>query len=130
MAQRWTGVRSGLTTASPRELTHQLLACTWEDPRLEVAEAAGMGQGVGTGIATIMRGMTTTGTEGVQVPTGDAEVQALMEGGVIEAGAGATVLAGGTTAPGDTESSNNLCCPHSLVLAQCSLQVFETPFWL
>ena len=89
-----------------------------------------MDQGVGTGIATTMRATITPGTEGVQVPTGDDEVRALTQGGATGAGAGATVPAGGTTAPGDTESSNNLCCPHSLVLAQCSFQVFETPFWL
>ena len=109
MARRWTGVRSGWTSASPRELTPQLLACTWEDPQLEVAEAVGMDQGVGTGIATTMRATITPGTEGVQVPTGDVEVQALTQGGATGAGAGATVPAGGTTAPGDTESSINLC---------------------
>jgi len=116
VALKWTGVRSGLTTASPRELTPRLLACTWEDPRLVVAEAAGMDQGVGTGTGTITHEMITTGTEGVQVPTGDVEVQALTEGEATGAEAGATVPAGGTTAPGDTESSINLCCPHSLFL--------------
>ena len=114
MGRRWTDGRSGLTTASPRELIPQLLACTWEDPLLEAAEAAGMDQGAGTGIATIMHGMTTTVAEGAQVLTGGAEVQALTGGGATGAGAGATARAGGTTAPGDTESGMNLCCPRSL----------------
>merc|ERR1712192_276728 len=109
--RRWTEGRSGLTSASPRELIPRPLACTWEDPRLEVAEAAGMDQGAGTGIAIIMQGMTT---EGVQVRIGVVVAQALTEGGATGAGAGATARAGGNTAPGDTESGMNLCCPHSL----------------
>merc|ERR1711974_440995 len=121
----WTGGRSGSTTASPRELTPQLLECTWEDPPLEVAEAAGMDQGADTGIATIMHATITTGAEGARVRTGDGEVRAPTEGG--GAGAGATTLVGGTTAPGDTESSMNLCCPHLLinVLALCSVYVMK-----
>ena len=118
MARRWTGVRSGWTSASPRERTPQLLACTWEDPLLEAAEAAGMDQGAGTGIATIMHGMTTTVAEGAQVPTGDAAVQVPMDVGATGAGAGATALAGETTAPGDTEYSMNLCC--SLFRSTCT----------
>ena len=119
MERKWTGGRSGSTTASPRELTPQLLECTWEDPPLEVAEAAGMDQGADTGIATIMHAMITTGAEGALVRTGDDEVRAPMEGGATGAGAGATALAGGTTAPGDTESSMNLCCPHLLMYLHC-----------
>ena len=78
-----------------------------------------MDQGVVTVIATITRVMITTGTEGVRVPTGDAEVRALTEGGATEAGAGATVPAEGTTAPGDTESLIKLCGLHSLMFSHC-----------
>ena len=76
--------------------------------------------------------MITIGTEGVQVPTGDAEVRPHMDGGATGAGAGAgaTVPAGGTTAPGDTESSINLCCPHSLMYSHFVVCINETPFWL
>ena len=129
MGRRWTGGRYGSTTASPKELTPRLLECTWEDPLLEVAEAAGMDQGADTGIATIMHAMITTGAEGARVRTGDGEVRAPTEGGATGAGAGATALAGGTTALGDTESSMNLCVVH-IHLKNCTfcVHVMKRPF--
>ena len=112
------GGRSGSTTASPRGLTPRPLACTWEDPQLEAAEVAGMGLGADTGTVTIMHAMITTEAEEAQVPTGDAAVQVPMDVGATGAGAGATALAGETTAPGDTEYSMNLCC--SLFRSTCT----------